>query len=109
MEAKEKLTLLDQLKQASIPSPPSAQAVSKITSPSKSSQKSDDKEQLSVPVSEVSETGPEQTQPPSKSPRNKQGLTFTETMEKLDQQRMQELKDCEAKELVRFFKVNVLN
>lgn len=41
----------------------------------------------------------------SKSPRNKQGLNITETVEKVNQQRMQNLMDIEAKELVGFFKV----
>lgn len=44
----------------------------------------------------------------SKSPRNKQGLNITETVEKVNQQRMQNLMDIEAKELVGFFKVHVL-
>jgi hypothetical protein len=129
-EAEDKLSqqaLLDQLQKAVSHSPPSVQESSKSSKrtighsqPSaqegsksifadKDKQKHDEKEQLAVPVPEVrdkvSDKGLEQVQPLSKSPRNKQGLTFTETMEKLNRQRMQDLMDIEAKELVGFLKV----
>lgn len=108
--AEEKLSqqaLIDQLQKAVSHSQPSAQEGTKSMLPDKDKQKPDEKEQLAVPVPEVSDKAPEQVQPLSKSPRNKQGLTFTETMEKLNRQRMQELMDIEAKELVRFFKVPI--
>ncbi|XP_062593006.1 uncharacterized protein LOC134254512 isoform X1 [Saccostrea cucullata] len=96
--------LIEQLQRAVSRSPPSAQAGAKITTPSPANQKQEEKEKLAVPVPVSGEKEAEQAAPLSKSPRNKQGLSFTETMEKLNQQRMQELMDIEAKEVVRFFK-----
>lgn len=96
-EAEEKFiqqTLADQLKKSTIQSPPSAQGLPKSTSPNRSNQKPG--EQLSFPV--TSEKATEQSQPLSKSPSNKKGLTFPETMEALGKQFWEDHKDIETKE-----------
>lgn len=51
---------------------------------------------MSFPV--TSEKATEQSQPLSKSPSNKMGLNFPETMEALGKQRWEDYKDIETKE-----------